>query len=375
MRILKQDAQQGILRLRLDSPDDLWHLAQLVRAGDVVSGVGHREPLAAKNASTASGGGGKVEKKAMWLGVRVESVEFQEFSTRLRVLGLLVEGPQDLGQHHTLSYEAGDEVELRKIRWPEHDLLRVKEAVDATKRPLVVVLAIEDNEAVVAGLRHYGVQRLADVTGHAAGKRYGTDEKAAKTAFFEEVLLALRQNRKTGAGAAAGAGGGASDKGEGEREGAAAMPLLVVGPGFVREEFLAWAKAKEPDTVKGALTEGTGQAGMAGVHEALKRGLVERAQKDQRVSFETRLVERALEAIATDAPVAYGEAEVRRMLDLGAVETLLVTDASLRDGPAGALLEAARATGAAAHVISTFHDAGKRLAGLGGIAALLRYRP
>src|SRR5688572_18310944 len=111
MRILKQDAQQGVLRLRLDSPDDLWHLAQLARPGDVVSGVGHREPLAAKSAA-GDAGKGKVEKKAMWLGVRTESVEFQEFSTRLRVLGLLVEGPQDLGQHHTLSFEAGDEVEI-----------------------------------------------------------------------------------------------------------------------------------------------------------------------------------------------------------------------------------------------------------------------
>lgn len=351
MRILKQDAEQGVLRLRLDSADDLWHLAQLVRRGDVVSGVGHREPHAAKAAATASGGGGKVEKKAMWLGVRAESVEFQEFSTRLRVLGLLVEGPQDLGQHHTLSFEAGDEVELRKARWPDHDLARVKEAVDATKRPLVVVLAIEENEAVVAGLRHYGVQRLADVTGHAAGKRYGTDEKAARAAFFDEVLLALRQARTPEA------------------------PLLVVGPGFVREEFLAWAKGKEPATVEGAMTEGTGQAGMAGVHEALKRGIVERVQKDQRVSFETRLVERAFEALATGGTLAYGEGEVRRMLDLGAVDTLLVTDASLRDGGAGALIEAARATGAAAHVVSTFHEAGKRLAGLGGVAALLRYRP
>ena len=152
-------------------------------------------------------------------------------------------------------------------------------------------------------------------------------------------------------------------------------PLLVVGPGFVREDFLAWAKGKEPETVKGALTEGTGQAGMAGVHESLRRGIVERAQKDQRVSFETRLVEQAFEALATDGPVAYGDAEVRRMLDLGAVDTLLVTDASLRDGPAGALLEAARATGAGAHVVSTFHEAGKRLAGLGGVAALLRYKP
>ncbi|HLE96137.1 MAG TPA: mRNA surveillance protein pelota [Candidatus Thermoplasmatota archaeon] len=350
MKVLKEDARAGILRVRLDSPDDLWHLAQVLRPGDVVSGYGAREPLEATATKVEGGRTGKVEKKAMWLGVRLDSVEFQEFSTRLRVLGLIIEGPQDHGQHHTLSFEPGDDVEVRKARWALHELERVKEAVDASKRPLVLVLAIEENEAVVAALRSYGVQRLVDVSGHASGKRYGAGDRAGRESFFDEILLALRTNRPQGA------------------------PLLVVGPGFTREDFLAYAKEKEPATVAGSVVEPTGQAGMAGVHEALRRGAVERVQRDQRVSLETRLVERLLEAVATNGLAAYGDADVRRVLEAGAVETVLVTDDRMRAG-GEVFLEAARATGAVGHVVSTHHEAGRRLKGLGGVAALLRYRP
>jgi protein pelota len=299
---------------------------------------------------------GKAEKRAMTLGVRAEQVEWDAFSTRLRILGPIVEGGQDLGSYHTIAVEPGTEIALRKARgWRPHHEERLREAVEATARPLVTLVAIEENEATVAVLRQYGVQRMADVTGHVSGKQYSSQGKGEEEAFFDEILLALRDYRPPGA------------------------PLLVLGPGFAKERFLAYARAKQPALVQGAAAEATGQAGMAGVHEALRRGSVDRVSKDQRVARETRMVERFLEAVAKDAPAAYGEAHVRRALEAGAVETLLVTDDLVRGAGAGtgageAMLDLARATGAATLVVSTHHEAGKRLRALGGLGALLRYR-
>lgn len=345
--MLGRDREQGIVRLRVDSLDDLWHLRELVEPGDVATALTWRTAdIESKGAERQ----GKAEKRAVTLGVKVESVEYAAFSNRLRLLGPIIEGPQDVGSYHTISIDPPMDVTVRKHRgWRPHHEDRIQEAVAATSRPLVTLLAMEENEAVVAVLRQYGVQKMADIAGHVSGKRHAPT-KGEEEAFFDEIVLALRDYRPEGA------------------------PLLVLGPGFAKERFLAYARQKAPDQVRGAAVEATGQAGMTAIHEALKRGTLDRVSKDQRVSRETQLVERLMTAIGKDEPAAYGEAETRRALEAGAAELVMVTDAMVREGKGEAFLDLARASGAEAHVISTLHEAGKRLDSFGGVGALLRYR-
>lgn len=137
---------------------------------------------------------------------------------------------------------------------------------------------------------------------------------------------------------------------------------------------MAYARQKQPAMVKGAAIEATGQAGMTGVHEAIKRGSVERVAKESRVGRETALVERFFTALATEAPAAYGEADVLRVIEMGAADVVLVADHLVREGPGERFLELARNTGAQTAVISTHHEAGARFDKLGGLGALLRYR-
>lgn len=346
MKVLGRDTESGAVRLRVDSLDDLWHLHELVEANDVASSLTWRTAETDRKETDRAG---KAEKRAMVLGVKVERVEWDAFSNRLRLLGPIVEGAQDVGSYHTLVVEPMTELTLRKPRgFRRHHEERLEEAVSATARPLVTFLSIEENEAVVAVLRQYGVQRMAEVFGHVSGKQYA-GAKGEEEGFFEEVLMALRDYRPEGA------------------------PLLVVGPGFAKERFMAYARQKNAALVKGAAIEATGQAGMTGIHEALKRGSVERVAKDSRVSQETALVERFLEALATGRPAAYGAAETLRAAEMGAVDVLLVADRLVRGGEGERYLDLARDMGAKAHVISTLHDAGARFDALGGVGALLRY--
>lgn len=346
LKVLGRDKETGAVRLRLDTLDDLWHVRELVEPGDVATALTWRTAIVERKGVE---GAGKAEKRAVTLSVRVESVEYQAFSNRLRLLGPIVEG-QDQGQYHTLALEPMSELTLRKAKgFRAHHEERIEEAVAATARPLVCILSIEDNEATVALLRQYGVQKMADVLGHVSGKRHAP-AKGEEDAFFDEVLLALREDRPENA------------------------PLIVIGPGFAKERFVRYAREKQPALVKGAAVEGTGQAGMAGVHEALKRGIVDRVSKDQRVARETALVERLMEAIARDAPASYGSAHTRAALEAGAADTLLVADRLAREPEGEALLDLARASGAQAVVVSTLHEAGKRLDSMGGVGAILRYR-
>jgi len=94
---------------------------------------------------------------------------------------------------------------------------------------------------------------------------------------------------------------------------------------------------------------------------------------DSRVAMETQLVEKVLEAIATNRPCAYGRKEVEQAVDAGAVETLLVSDSVVRDLQVERIMHEAEDARGNVVLVSAHHEAGAKLEGLGGIAALLRF--
>lgn len=350
MRVLHEDRSRGEITLGLDTLDDLWTLRNLIQEGDLVTATTYRTAEGADDKIRAE----KQEKRPMTLGVRVESVEWHDFDDHLRVLGLIETGPQDHGRHHTLAFrdEPGTRLTLQKRDGRIHEWQRrlLREAEEATKRPQVLMLAIDDSEAQFGQLASYGLRVLGTLPASGVGKRFGDPEKA-KRQFYDEVLRSLKALR--------------ADPG---------VPFLVVGPGWWRDEFLEHAREREPALVAGAQTDGTSQGGRAGLQEALRRDLVEKVVKEHRVQVETAQVREVLARIAKgDGTVAYGPAEVLQAVQAGAAEEVLVTDEAVRHATFEALLDEADRTRCAVHVVSTSHDAGQQLQRFGGLAALLRF--
>jgi protein pelota len=347
MRLLKKDVHEGFLHLQVDSLDDLWTLRSLIQLGDRVT---------ADTVRTAESTGDKIreakmEKRRVRLGVRAESVEWHDFDDHLRVLGPIESGPQDMGRHHTLIIRPdGMEVQVQ-ARHPLQpwQLRLIDEAVAASKRPHLLLLAIDDSEAQFALLKSYGIQMLGSLPSAGQGKRH-EGAALAKQQFYAATMESLRLLR--------------TDPG---------IPLIVVGPGWWREEFLQYVQGKMPPLGAEAVTEGTSQGGRAGIHEAVKRGIVERVSRGHRVGHEAALVEELMERIARGGSAAYGPAEVSQALGKGAVEHLLVTDQVVRTGGAAEALAAAESARARITILSTGHEAGQRLQQMGGWAAFLRF--
>jgi len=339
MRVLKKDLRGGTVKLLVENGDDLWHLRHLIQPGDLVHAVTWRREESSGDRVRAE----KSERRRMYLGIEVESVEYADFSDRLRLLGLIREGPDDvpLGTHHTLNVEEGDDVKIRKARWRAFELDRIDEAVRATRRPHVIIVCVDDESAVFAAVRQSGVEKLSEVPGPGLMKGVDKPPKGLQEAWFQELLEEM------------------------DRVGTGRLPLVLVGPGFTRAELLDFVRQRRPDLVGKAVTEGTGQAGMVGVQEAIRRGLVSRVVEGARVEMETELVQQLLAGIGRGD----GMAAVRA----GAAETLLVSDDVVREGPMVSLLDEAEGLGSRVVVVSTAHDAGERLSRLGGVAALHRY--
>ena len=349
----------GEISLVPDSLDDLWHLKHVIERGDLVYSLTYRRIEAATDKVRPD----KIEKKPIRLGMRVESIEFHKFSHRLRIKGVIEDGVDtELGSYHTFNIEQGVRLSIFKD-WKEHQLKRLREAEKAIDSPNVIIVTIEDGEAVVGIVRQYGMDELFSV-------RYGSgkgDGSSNKMVFFNDVLKHLKNSFLS----------------------LDAEAIIIAGPGFVKDDFFSFVLDKDHELAKRARIEQTSSIGMSGFIEVLKRGAVERLRKEERLTREVTLMDRLMMEISKEEgeKAVYGTEEVKKALEYGAIETLMVCDDKLMvpemeegQGAKGEgreeiekLLERVERERGKIVVFSTEFEPGKRLKGLGGISALLRF--
>ena len=346
MKVVFKDLKSGEIKIIPENLDDIWHLYNIIEVGDLVRGVSYRTDEQKDDKKRQK----KAEKKRMKLGVRVEKVSFHEFSDRLRIHGTIEEGPQDLGSYHTLNVDAEkmDKISIVKKSWLHHDLQRIDEAVHQSGQALLVFVSLDEDTATIALLRQSGVQWIADVDSKRSGKMY--ESKSTEHDYYQEVVTVITSYVKEDS------------------------PLVVIGPGFTRQHLITYGKNKNPELFKSCFTHATGNAGMNGIHEAVKSGVVDQITKNNRVSYEVQLVEKVFTEIKKEGVVVYGEQEVFEALQKGAVQHLLISDVNVRSKGGEKLLRIARETQSDFTIINTIHDEGKKFEGIGGVAAFLRFK-
>ncbi|MDD1683729.1 MAG: mRNA surveillance protein pelota [Methanoregula sp.] len=327
----------GEIRLFPESIDDLWHLRHLIGTGDLVFATTFRSVDAATDKIRPE----KVEKRPVRLGVRVERVEFSEQGIRLRLTGIIEHGV-DAGAHHTINVETGFEISIIR-QWRPVDLERVERAVKASVYGVIHILTIEEGEAELFRLRQYGPESVITVT---AGSGKGV-ETERRTVFFETLLSHIRN---------------------------IAGPLIIAGPGFIKDDFVKYARSLSCPGIDRAVVVETRRIGRGAVQEVVGRGALEKLMDDLQLSREVKVMDEVLLRIAQEGAVAYGMKEVREAIGYGAAEQVLVADTLLRDAPVMRLIEDAEAMRATIVVLSSSFEPGERLVALGGIAALLRYK-
>lgn len=348
MRVVHKDLKHGKIKLAVETLDDLWHLQHIISPGEIVVSSTWRRNREDGDKLRPE----RLEKRRVTLSIRVESVEFHQHANRLRLLGTIVEGP-DTGKHHSFSFEPGSTLAIVKDWRPDH-LERIREAVRASRRPRVLIVALDDSSAEMALVRQYGLDVLGTISHSRAGKRYSVEREADEKKFFHRLAEAMkdlvsRENVRV---------------------------AIVAGPGFTKDAFVSILREKDPELARRVRCDDVSSGGRAGLYEIVRRGMVERVSQEDRFSYETSLVEKLMTEIARDGPVTYGLKEVGRATSMGAVEKLLVADELLRSDRAGleVTLEGVRRTRGDVVVVSTEHDAGKQLVSIGGIAALLRFK-
>jgi len=104
MKVIFQDLNHQEIKLMPENLDDIWHLYNIIQKNDLVRALTYRTD----EQSTDKIRSKKSTKKRIKLDIRVEEVKFHEFSDRLRIHGIIEEGPQDKGSYHTLNVTSED---------------------------------------------------------------------------------------------------------------------------------------------------------------------------------------------------------------------------------------------------------------------------
>jgi len=337
--------REGEIALTVETLDDLWHLKYIIEKGDLVFALTKRKADTSSDKIRPE----KVEKIKVRLGIRVEEMEFHKFANRLRIHGPIEHG-MDTGAYHTLNVEIGTNLSIIKERWKNDQLQRIQDAEEASRRPKVVIVAVEEGDADIGFVHHYGIEIYSHIR-QSSGKR----ETSLRNEFFKEIVDQLRNAVPEDAS------------------------IVIAGPGFTKDDFLKYFQAAEPELASKALTEDTAMIGMSGFQEVLRRGAVDRIMQESRIARESALMEDLIREISMDGKAAYGLADVKNALDYGAIDTLLVADETLREGREKGedidrlLMEVEKAQGKVV-VFSTAFEPGEKLHKLGGIAAILRFK-
>jgi protein pelota len=248
-------------------------------------------------------------------------------------------------------------VTIVKKEWAKHHVERLERARKASEKPIIIV-AIDDEGYVVALTTQYGVEVKIEQNTKLPGKLEAEKRSESTKEYFRKSLSSLRQIWT-----------------------AAPNPVVIIGVGFVKNDFAKFLENEAKDIAKSVIdVKSVNNGGVAGIYEALRAGILLKAMKQLRIVEETGAVEEVLRRLGkNETNVTYGIEEVQRAVNLGAVEKLVLADATLREASDEKrllledLMKNVEQKRGKIIVVSTEHEAGVKIIALGGIAALLRF--
>jgi len=349
MKVLHSNLKSGIYRLQVQNLDDLWYLSQIIDTGDIIKSRTLRKIKSNDSEKAAS-----ATRKPVTISLSVEKLTYEKDS--LRILGTITEAASDdiaHGSHHSFNITENSTLTIQKQQWYKYQLDKVNEA--SKQQVTSTLICVFDREdACIALLKKYGFDIIAQFSGIVEKKYTSSRPKAS---FYAEIIGMLHGYAKR----------------------MTIEHIVLASPGFFKEDLMK--ELNDASLKKKIILATCNSVGSNGISEVLKRPEMKEVLKQERAAKETILVEHLLTEISKKGLVAYGQKETKEAADAGAVDKLLLTDAFIfrmreadKFGPFETLIKQVDSMKGSIHIISSSHEAGHELDGLGGIAAILRYK-
>jgi len=346
MQLITSDFKKGIVKLKVTDKDDLWYLSHLIDQGDIIRGKTTRK------IKIGEGENAKSVKKTLTISIQAETVELTENS--LRINGKVIEETEDVpkGSYQSITLEETSEFSIEKPQWLSYQKQKLQEACE---KKYDYLLCLFDREEVLFALtKKFGYEILTTLKGEVQKKAKAVE---IKKDFQEEIIKTLESYH--------------------ERYNPSA--IILASPAFYKEDL--YKKLPQSDLKKKIVLATCSDISERSLDEVMRRPELAETLKHSRARQEQILVEELLKEINRNDKAAYGWKEVQEAADSGSILKLLLTDDFIQKkrlsnefAEVDRCMKIVDSLQGEIHIISAESDAGKKLNGLGGIAAILRYK-
>eukprot|EP01065_Artemidia_motanka_P037915 TRINITY_DN46806_c0_g1_i1.p1 TRINITY_DN46806_c0_g1~~TRINITY_DN46806_c0_g1_i1.p1 ORF type:complete len:415 (+),score=92.66 TRINITY_DN46806_c0_g1_i1:67-1311(+) len=366
MRLLKEVMcdDEGVVKLKPEDDEDLWHLYNLVLAGDTVRTSTLRKVQKEGTSSSV--------KMRLTLTIRVKSVEYDPDVGLLRFSGQNVSESEHvkMGAHHTMEVGKDQVLSVGKRCWDDVFMRRIREACDPDLRADLAAVVMQEGVAhvcLLTGSMTVLKQKVEQVIPRK--RRAGaTQHDKAILRFFDTVLQAVTKHVNWDI----------------------VKCLLICTPGFLGKQFIEHSIAESikrdsqkeyKDVVlnKGKFVFTTCSSGYLGsLKEVLASPEVAPRLANTKAADHLRLQEECLKLMREDEDrVTYGRLPVFAAAGESVIRKLLILDSRFRPRAVEErrkwvkLVEDVEGDSGEVHIFSSMHETGEWLKSIGGIAAIL----
>lgn len=325
---MKFKEDNDIFNIEIRTDEDLWYISLLIKPGDLMMAEVLRR-VERKNDTIRNK---KTERQKVNVTISVESLEFLEVSGRVHIVGKVIYGPEDLiGDHQSVNIEKGDFINI--VPLDREEFLKGLQESAGISENFVSILSVDDEEIALYSVNETRNELIWSIkTGH--GKMYGDNEEN----YLAEAIKLLKKDM--------------------ERE------IYIIGPSLFRDS-LTKILSKEGFRVINTQVSGSGEDG---IRELLQGSLL-----DLRRSTENRIISEFLKKINSETS-AYGLERIKYLLDMRAVDVLVMTDKFFREKNSKEFLNRCREGSCKVFVVHSSWETGKIVHSFGGVVAILRYR-
>jgi protein pelota len=346
MIVQNLDQKNSRLSVRIDSLDDLVFLKQIIESGDFVTGRTYRKIKLGEEGSRQ-----KSIKKSVKIKLRVDKLAFDRF---LRIHGTVETEIEGIAMHSAHSIEAGMGTELEKEKegWKKYQLTLIKNAEEASKAPKALICVLDDEQASFAHITSSGYTKLGRISLRLSKKRY----EEQKNQGYKDIQRVAKE----------------IDSKFNDRK----VEMIILGsPLFWKEIVKKQLDEDFPETAKKVHLKDVSSGDEDGIRELISGNALDKILKNSQLSREEDLINDVLNQLAKNSKlIIYGVKNTGKAAEAGAVESILISESRL-DGSEKIkeLIDNVETSGGTINIISSSSPAGKKLNGLKGIIAKLRY--
>ncbi|MBS3124048.1 mRNA surveillance protein pelota [Candidatus Woesearchaeota archaeon] len=357
MRIITSDFKKGFVKIKITDPEDLWYLSQIIEPGDLLTAKTTRK------VKIGDGEDAKVDKKTLTLIIKAEELTLDLESKVLRINGKVQEAQEFVpaGSYHALSFEPDSEFKLEKKEWFSYQKQKLEEA--AQSKHLYLICLLDREESLFALTKKSGYNILLTLKGEVEKKARFSDAKAQNKSssqgkdFYQEIISQL---------------GEYNSRYLPER-------IILASPAFYKEDLAK--KITDPDLKKKIALATCSDITETALNEVMKSPELKSALQDSRLREEKILMDDLLREINKNELAVYGWKETLNAGAAGAINKLFLSDKFIHQrrkeekyDEVEALMKTVDSCQGQIHLFSSEQESGKNLDGLGGIAAILKYK-